>query len=624
MRARAPAGPAVFVVLAAILIAAYLSLAARSLGLGGWAAWGVFALAVSAAIGWWSVSSTHAAGEGDPGPQGRPGQQALPFLAFLPAGVLAVEFLFGSPGLGRIALTLGACLAIFVVLQGQLAGRTARLSGWIEQHSDGLTVALVLVHALATIGLVVARHYYYNSVLGEDTGYYNQIFWSTIHGEFFRGSLTQGRYSDPPIQSEFGAHSSPVLFFLLPGYWIHPSFYTLLILRNVALSASAVPIYFLAKARMGGAAGFGLAVWHLVSPNLLYQSVSAFYPLQFAVLILPLVFLFFDRGRFPLFVAALMLALWVREELALTVGLFTVLALWLRRSWKWVVTPAILSAGWWYVSVHMIMVPSRIKMEALEEFYRAFPNGYASAPGVLLRQPMEFLALIVNADNANYLYQLLKSTAGMAFATPAVIFVLPTALINLIVGAFWKTTTSLAMHYSLVASVCVSVALVYGLARLARVHRLFVTSERTLALALVLVLAPMAVLGVKDVVAYGGGRNQTLLADFSPRPYHATLNRIVKIIGDDPGASVAAPNVLLPQLSQRRDLYNANRLWWYGSPRLDYIVVDRDLDRSDQGDRQRGRYQALLASLEADPANRLIVDEHGFRLYRVVREPDVP
>jgi uncharacterized membrane protein len=612
------------VVLAAILIAAYLSLAARGLGLGAWAAWGVFALAVSAAIGLWLASSTRAAGGGDAGQQARPAQHALPFLAFLPAGVLAVEFVFGSPGIGRIALTLGACLAVFVVLQGQLAGRTARLSGWIEQHSDALTLVLVLVHGLATIGLVVARHYYYNSILGEDTGYYNQIFWSTIHGEFFRGSLTQGRYSDPPIYSEFSAHSSPLLFFLLPGYWIHPSFYTLLVLRNLALSASALPIYLLAKPRMGGAVGFGLAAWHLVSPNLLYQSVSAFYPLQFAVLILPMVFLFFDRARFPLFVAALILALWVREEIALTVGLFTVLALWLRRSWKWVVTPAILSAGWWYASVHLIMVPSRIKMEDLEGFYRAFPNGYASAPGVLLRQPMEFLALIFNADNATYLYQLVKSTAGMAFATPAIVFVLPTTFINLIVGAFWKTTTSLSMHYSLVASVCLSVALVYGVARLARLHRLFVTSERAFALALVLALTPMAVLGVKDVVAYGGGRNQTLLADFSPRPYHATLNHIVNTIADDPGASVAAPNVLLPHLSQRRDLYNANRLWWYGSPRLDYIVVDSDLDRSDQGDRQRGRYQALIASIEADPANHLILDEHGFRLYRVVRDPDVP
>ena len=71
-------------------------------------------------------------------------------------------------------------------------------------------------------------------------------------------------------------------------------------------------------------------------------------------------------------------------------GTFTVWALWLRRSWKWVVTPAMLSAGWWYVSVHMIMVPSRINMEDLEGFYRAFPDGYASAR--YCRPPQSWLA----------------------------------------------------------------------------------------------------------------------------------------------------------------------------------------------------------------------------------------
>jgi hypothetical protein len=136
-------------------------------------------------------------------------------------------------------------------------------------------------------------------------------------------------------------------------------------------------------------------------------------------------------------------------------------------------------------------------------------------------------------------------------------------------------------------------------------------------LTLVLVLLPPAMLGLKDVVAYGGGRNQTLLSDFLPRPYNDTLDRIVQTIEDEPEAAVAAPNILLPQLSQRRELYNASRLWWYGTPRLDYIVVDTDLYRFDQGERHRARYQALVSAIQANPSNRLLLDEHGFRLYRV-------
>ncbi len=611
---------ALAVALAAVFLATYLCLAAGSLGFGSLTVGGVFVLVTAGTMALWLTLAARSGPDDDPGRRtARLAQQALPFLAFIPAGVLAVEFVFGRPGPGRIVMAVGACLVVFAVLRGQIAGQLDRLTSWIERHGDALTFAIVGVHALVTIALVVIRHRYYNAILGEDTGYYNQIFWSTLHGDFFRGSLTQARYTDPPIHSEFSAHSSPVLFLLVPAYWIHPSFYTLLALRNVALSASALPIYFLAKARMGGLVALCLALWHLASPNLLYQSVSAFYPLQFAVLVLPMVFLFFERARFPLFVAALLLALWVREEIALTVVVFTLFALLLRRSWKWVLTPAVLSVIWWYISIHLIMVPSKIKMEDLETFYQAFPDGYASAPGVLLNRPIEFLGLIFNADNASYLYQLIKSSAGMALATPAIIFALPTTLINLIVGAFWKTTTSLSMHYSLVASVCLSIALVYAIPQLARLHHRFRASERAFAFSLVLVLTPVVVLGVKDVVAYGGSQDQTLLADLMPRPYQATLDRIVRIIEEEPRAAVAAPNILLPHVSKRRDLYNTSRLWWYGTPELDYIVVDSDIERFDQGDRHRARYQDLIAGIDADAANRLILDEHGFRVYRVAR-----
>jgi uncharacterized membrane protein len=620
LTARTLAAPGIAVGLAAVLLGIYLSLAAMSLGLGRLTAIGIFLFVVSGMVALWLRLPPV---DGDHGRGGRTiclARQAVPFFAFFTAGVLAPEFAFGSPGLGRIGMVLGTCLVLFLVIRSQLSGRTEGLWAWIERHSGALTLALVSVHLIITTALVVIRHYSYNPVLGEDTGYYNQIFWSTFQGEFFRGSLTQARYSNPPINSEFGAHNSPILFLLLPAYWVHPSFYTLLVLRNIALSASALPIFFLAKARLGGTVALGLAASYLLNSNILYQSVGAFYPLQFSAIFLVLAFLFFDRARFPLFMAFFLLALLVREEIALTAVIFGVYALLLRRSWRWVITPTVISIIWWFVSVHLIMVPSRIALEDLEEFYQVFPNGFSSAPGVLLRRPVEFLRLILSAENMPYLYKMVKSTAGMALATPAILFALPVILINLIVGAFWKATTSIDMHYSLVASVCLSIASVYGLAQLSRLHRLFHIGQRAFALTLVFLLAPPALVGIKDIVSYGAGPNQTLLSDFLPRPYGATLDHIAQVIESDPKAAVAAPGILLPRLSKRRELYNSDRLWRYGSPRLDYIVVNdpRYLNTSErQGTRHFAQYEALLAEINVNPAYRLLLDENGFRLYRV-------
>lgn len=616
------AGPTFAVALAGLLLATYVSLAFLRIGFGGPAAAAGFAAVAAGVVVLWLKLAGRACGHDDPEERTACfARQALPFLAFLPAGVLAPEFAFGRPGLGRIGMVLGLCFFLFAVIFGRLSGKGSGFAAWIGRHADALTIGFVGAHALLTIVLVVIRHHYYNPVLGEDTGYYNQIFWSTLQGEFFRGSLTQARYSDPPISSEFGAHNSPILFLLLPAYWIHPSFYTLLVLRNLALSASALPVYFLAKSRLDGAVALGLAVCYLLSPNLIYQSVGAFYPLQFAALFLALAFFFFDRDRFPLFMLFFLLALSVREEIALTAVLFGVYAFFLRRAWRWVVTPAVLSIIWWYISVHLVMVPSRIALEDLEEFYRVFPNGFSSAPGVLIRHPFEFMRLIFAWENVAYLYQLLKSTAGMALATPAILFIFPATLINLIVGAFWKTTTSIDMHYSLVASVCLSVALVYGVARLARLHRLFGTGERAFALTLTLLLVPPILLGVKDIISYGSGSGQTLLSDFLPRPYDATLDRIARVIESEPDAAIAAPSILLPRLSRRRELYNANRLWRYGNPRLDYIVVQDPTDSAsgDSPGHHVAQYKALVENIGSDPENRLLLDEHGFRLYRVER-----
>ena len=139
-------------------------------------------------------------------------------------------------------------------------------------------------------------------MLGEDTGYYNQILWNTLHGTFFNGSLTQARYFNPPVYSEFAVHNSPVLFLILPVYWVLPSFYTLLVVRNLALAASAIPLYLLAKEKVSGLSGVFIAIAYLFSANVLYQALNGFYPLQFAVLFLSFTFYYFFKERLVLFV----------------------------------------------------------------------------------------------------------------------------------------------------------------------------------------------------------------------------------------------------------------------------------------------------------------------------------
>ena len=192
--------------------------------------------------------------------------------------------------------------------------RMGSIASWLEARSAYFLATVVVGFAVVSTTLLILRHYYYGSVLGEDTGYYNQIFWSTLHGGFFKGSITQARYFDPPVHTEFAVHNSPILFLIWPIYWLFPSFYTLLVLRNVALAISAIPLYLIAREKINGRVGVVIAITYYLCPNILQQSLNGFYPLHFAALFIPFAFYFFLKEQFGLFITFLLLSLSVEKK----------------------------------------------------------------------------------------------------------------------------------------------------------------------------------------------------------------------------------------------------------------------------------------------------------------------
>ena len=132
---------------------------------------------------------------------------SFPFIAPLLLITFIPEFWFGNPSLWRIILILSLTAGLWCFLLALVSSvRAQRLLSWAESHSSLITSILVALHAIVFTSLIVARHYYFGAALGEDTGYYNQVFWNTLHGDFFQGSLTQDRYNDPPVDNEFALH----------------------------------------------------------------------------------------------------------------------------------------------------------------------------------------------------------------------------------------------------------------------------------------------------------------------------------------------------------------------------------------------------------------------------------
>lgn len=543
-------------------------------------------------------------------------KNSFPFSAFILLLVFVGEFLLGAPSSARAASVLSMSIMLFYLFK--IIANSSKFDTLyfrLESISGYLIFAIVLSHGIILTAMVVLRHYHFGSVLGEDTGYYNQIFWSTLHGEFFKGSLTQARYFAPPVHSEFAVHNSPVLFLVLPIYWIFPSFYTLLILRNLALAVSAVPLYLLARERISGVAGILIVLAYFLSANIFYQTLNGFYPLHFVALFLSFCFFFFYKERFILFLVFLVLSLSVREEIALTTFLFGFYALMLKRRWHWVVIPAGLSLLWWYISTEWVMVRSQITMEDLDRFFEFFGSGHNEVVKTFLTQPGKVLEILFTRGNFSYLYTLAKPAGMLSFLSLSSVFMAPTVVINAVIGHFMGTMREISYHYSLLASVCLFHALVHGLALLSRSGRYFRLEKSRFGTAVALLLLPIMVLGLADAVRYGGGENQSLRADFVRKPYHETLEKILELV--EPDAAVAAPNILLPQLSYRGELYISNRLWRYPEVRVDYIIMDANVDKLSRADQNKDKYEASLAEVRSNSRNTLIFKEHGFEVYKV-------
>ena len=101
--------------------------------------------------------------------------------------------------------------------------------------------------------LVLCLHRFYTFYASYDQGLFDQLFWNTIHGRFFQGSLSSGQSSaytqDGQIQTVFYCHLGQhfVIDFLLwmPIYALFPTGATLVVLQVSLITLAGLVLYVL-------------------------------------------------------------------------------------------------------------------------------------------------------------------------------------------------------------------------------------------------------------------------------------------------------------------------------------------------------------------------------------------
>lgn len=304
-----------------------------------------------------------------------------------------------------------------------------------QRHTQGRlfssTIGSVVLWLMVTLYIITMLRlvfHLYDTMgfqAGWDLAIFDQATWLISHGQ-------------PPFVTIRGLHIlsdhfSVILYLLAPLYWFWDSPKVLLSVQTVALALGALPVYALARVRLGSI-GWGLtfAAAYLLNPVLQWANSYEFHPDTLAVPLLLAAFLFLWRRQWRLYFLCLLGAALTKENVGLTV---CALGIWV---W-WRVDRRI---GWLTGGTGLFFII--VALSTVRYFNHGTPSGYyllyekygTNLPTLafsLLRRPDMVWADVSSLEGRTYLLHLLQPVMFLPLLTPSLLWAaLPSLLTNLL------------------------------------------------------------------------------------------------------------------------------------------------------------------------------------------------
>lgn len=431
-------------------------------------------------------------------------------------------------------------------------------------------VALVVIYILIACFLSLSRHYHHLTFF--DLGVYAQSLQSTLHGDILYSSLTGMNY--------LGYHFSPILFLLVPIFWLAPYAETLLIVLSIALGASGYLVYKLARIRgLKHRTALFVEVLFLLSPLVWGVNLSEFHGVALAVPTLLIMLIGLIQRRWKIFAIGLVLSLMVQETTILVLivfGLVMLIAQYMKskkvdKMYLVILFSAIVTYGIAVVVARAVSgmdVPPMLQFASIRYSYLGEPIG-----GVYLGALRSFFSL-------SSMYLLLAYFLPLGFlplfsprwAAPA-IFIL--------VGSMLATYSwqHYVCHYPAAAIPFLFMALITTLIWMEGKGRVQLFLQRAWK---VLPVAMIAITVLVNVVPIGMPREVfTRINILRVSSHDKAINRVISQIPD--GVTVTAQLHIFPHLCIRTDAYAPQLgdalVYWlgdFGVPIRDteYLVID--------------------------------------------------
>lgn len=262
------------------------------------------------------------------------------------------------------------------------------------------------------------RNHYRLGTAAMDLGLENNLVWNAAHlGPLFKSSPLGG-----PHSSHGGFHQTYFAYLLALPYRLLPKSETLLAIQAILMGAAAIPLYFLAKRRLGPWTACFIALLYTLYPPLHGANLYDFHYLPLGTVFLWTTLYLLEERRYFWAIPAVLVTLSIREDvsaLLVIVGAFLLLTG--ERPIAGLVVSAVGAA--YFVGVKLFLMPRFLggSESFIHQYAGLVPDGERGYGGVLktvFANPGFTIGTLLEKDKLVYLLQIMTPLAFFSWRRP--------------------------------------------------------------------------------------------------------------------------------------------------------------------------------------------------------------
>ncbi|MEM3383750.1 MAG: DUF2079 domain-containing protein [Nitrososphaerales archaeon] len=479
---------------------------------------------------------------------------------------------------------------------------------------------------VAFFSIFLAQNHYIFNTYAWDLGLFNQVLWSTLHGEPFY-------YTLEPFWSQYNnflaTHFAPILIIILPFYALYPKPETLLIIHSAIISLGGVAAYklsyFLLKNK---SQALIFSFLYLLNPLIVGQALSSFHLEDLFMTFMMFTIYFFVKKDYWKYFISLNLTLMTIEYAAIPLIFFGIAMLVMINKWgdfsynvKFSIPLiTIIFSLLYFILVQNIQIAlGLIRLNIHQEWRILGANSIFEVPLKVLENPVLALEAL-SYDSFYKLWYLLMIFMPVLFLPllkPTYLLpILPWIMISLFSN--YPAYYVISSHYPAFIAPFIFLATIYGFRKIAKsIKRAKSKKLLIIAILTITILSLLFdILRIRTIYHFTGADLQHV----------SNIYDILSLVPNN--ASVLAQDNIFPHLSSRFEAYTIPSPTWEGFSSISVEMLNNVLDKKPEyiivdlkADNQHSRAMgelilSTLSRLEFSQYS-LIVERDGIYLFRL-------